>query len=83
MLFFGYLVLFYKFIKTPKILFAIFLGAILGASFYFYLLLGLFTGFNQFVFFVFSVIVKKYELTKKILLTLGQLCFIPALLVRD
>ena len=71
MLFFGYLVLFYKFIKTPKILFAIFLGAILGASFYFYLFTWTFLLVLTSLFLVFSVIVKKYELTKKILLTLA------------
>lgn len=76
MLFFGYLALFYKFIKNPKFLIALFLGIILGISFYFYLftwtLLLVFTG----LFLVFSVVAKKYNLTKGALVTLATALFL-------
>src|SRR3989344_3588257 len=62
--------LFYKFIKNPKILFAVFLGVILGASFYFYLFTWTFLLVLSGLFLVFSAVVKKYELTKKISLAL-------------
>ena len=71
MLFFGYLVLFYKFIKNPKILSAVFLGVILGASFYFYLFTWTFLLVLTGLFLIFSIIIKKYEPAKKILLALA------------
>jgi len=76
MMFFGYLVLFYKFIKNPKILFAVFMGFILGASFYFYLFTWTFLLVLTGLFLVFSVVVKKYELAKKISLALATALFL-------
>mgnify|MGYP001580272939 CR=1 FL=1 len=70
-LFFGYLALFYRLIKNPKILTAALLGIILGVSFYFYLFTWTFLLVLTSLFIVFSVIVKKYELTKKISLVLA------------
>ncbi|MCK6462346.1 MAG: hypothetical protein L6Q29_00775 [Candidatus Pacebacteria bacterium] len=71
MLFFGYLALFYKLIKNPKVMTAAFLGVILGASFYFYLFtwtfLLVFTG----LFLVFAIVAKNYNLAKGTLLTLA------------
>lgn len=75
-IFFGYLALFYKFIKNPKILTGLFLGIILGISFYFYLFtwtfLLVFTG----LFFVFSLVAKKYNLAKGTLVTLATALFL-------
>lgn len=71
MLFFGYLALFYKLIKNPKIMTAAFLGIILGVSFYFYLFtwtfLLVFTG----LFLVFAVVAKKYNLAKGVSVALA------------
>ena len=65
-LFFGYLVLFYKFLKSPRILSAILLGFILGASFYFYLFTWTFLLVLTGLFLIFSFVVKNYEQAKKI-----------------
>lgn len=67
--FFGYLTMFYSFLRKPNLKRSIFLGLVLGAAFYFYLFtwtfLLVFTG----LFFIFVVVSKKYQLAKKILLT--------------
>lgn len=70
-LFFGYLALFYKMIKTPKILTAAFLGIILGVSFYFYLFTWTFLLVFSGLFLVFAVVSKKYNLVKGTLVALA------------
>ena len=56
--------------KNPKILFAVFLGVILGVSFYFYLFTWTFLLVLTGLFLIFSLVVKNYEGNFKILLSL-------------
>ena len=76
MVFFGYLVLFYKFIKNPKFLTGLFLGIILGVSFYFYLFTWTFLLVLTGMLLIFAVITKKYGMAKCISLTLAISLFL-------